>query len=247
MKHQQTPLQLTTSLSRTPTPVLISRFAKLEVGGLVRKIARAFGHNRPTPFGIDDIKIPDSSIVKQATELVESCSPQFLVNHSIRTYCFGVAIAKHLNLKADMEVFYLASIMHDLGLVDPHDKTEGSFEVVGADAAHRFVIEKGYDKEKSDMVHEAIALHSAVGIAHEREPEIALVHFGAGIDVIGFRIEDVAAETRDAIVKAYPRLDFKQSFSALVDDQAERKPDCHIAGHHKLGFTGKIKGAPFSE
>jgi cyanamide hydratase family protein with HD domain len=219
----------------------------LEVGGLVRKIARAFGHNRPTPIGIDDIKIPDSSIVKQATELVENCSPQFLVNHSIRTYCFGVAIAKHLNLKADMEVLYLASIMHDLGLVDPHDKTEGSFEVVGADAAHRFVIEKGYDKQKSDMVHEAIALHSAVGIAHEREPEIALVHFGAGIDVIGFRIEDVAAETRDAIVKAYPRLDFKQYFSALVDDQAERKPDCHIAGHHKLGFTGKIKGAPFSE
>jgi hypothetical protein len=66
MEHQQTPLQLTTSLSRTPTPVLISRFAKLEVGGLLRKIARALGHNRPTPFGIDDIKIPDPSIVKQA-------------------------------------------------------------------------------------------------------------------------------------------------------------------------------------
>ena len=205
-------MQLTRSLSRTPTPILISRFARLEMGGLVRKIARAFGHNRPALIGIDDIRIPDSTIAKQATELVQSCSPQFLVNHSIRTYCFGVAIARHLKLKADMEVFYLASIMHDLGLVDPHDRTEGSFEVVGADAAHSFVIEKGYDQEKADMVHEAIALHSAVGIADEREPEIALVHFGAGIDVIGFRIEDVSAETRNAIVNAYPRLGFKQSF-----------------------------------
>jgi cyanamide hydratase family protein with HD domain len=240
-------MELTTALSKTPTPILISRFARLEVGGLFRKIARAFGHNRPTPIGIDDIKIPDSTIAKQATELVESCSPQFLINHSIRTYCFGVALARHLNLKADMEVFYLASIMHDLGLVDPHDKTEGSFEVVGADAAHSFVIEKGYEKEKADKVHEAIALHSAVGIAHQREPEIALVHYGAGIDVIGFRAEDVSAETRDAIVNAYPRLDFKQCFSALVDDQAVRKPDCHIAGHHKLGFISKIKGAPFNE
>jgi cyanamide hydratase family protein with HD domain len=240
-------MQLTRSLSRTSTPILISRFARLEAGGLLRKIARAFGHNRPAPIGIDDIKIPDSELAKQATELVQSCSPQFLVNHSIRTYCFGVALARHLQLKADMEVFYLASIMHDLGLVSPHDKTEGSFEVVGADVAHSFVMGKAYDKEKADMVHEAIALHSAVGIAHKREPEIALVHYGAGIDVIGFRAEDVAAETRDAIVNAYPRLHFKQSFTSLIEEQVERKPGCHIAGHYKLGFTGKIKGAPFSE
>jgi cyanamide hydratase family protein with HD domain len=217
------------------------------MGGLVRKIARAFGHNCPAPIGIDDIKVPDTTIAKQATELVERCSPQLLVNHSIRSYCFGVAIARHLKLKADMEVFYLASIMHDLGLVDPHDKIEGSFEVVGADAAHSFVIEKGYDQEKADMVHEAIALHSAVGIAHEREPEIALVHFGAGVDVIGFRAEDISVETRDAIVNAYPRLDFKQSFTSIIKDQVARKPLCHIAGHYNLGFAGKIKAAPFSE
>jgi cyanamide hydratase family protein with HD domain len=240
-------MELTRSLARTPTPILISRFARLELGGLARKITRAFGHNRPAAMGINDIKIPDTAIAKQATELVERCSPPFLLNHAIRTYCFGVAIARHLHLKADMEVFYLASIMHDLGLVDPHDRTDGSFEVVGADAAHNFVIEKGYEQEKADMVHEAIALHSAVGIADKREPEIALVHFGAGIDVIGFRMEDVAAETRDAIVNAYPRLAFKQAFSALIDEQAARKPACHIAGHHRLGFVGKIKAAPFSE
>jgi len=178
---------------------------------------------------------------------VEACSAEFLVNHSIRTYCFGAAIARHLKLKADMEVLYLASIMHDLGLVDPHDKAEGSFEIVGADAAQDFLLKKDMDLTKADLVHEAIALHSAVGIADKREPEIALVHFGAGIDVIGFRAEDVSAQTREAIVNAYPRHQFKQKFTALVEAQVEAKPHCHIAGHYQLGFAGKIKGAPFPE
>lgn len=240
-------MQLTTTLSKTPTPILISRFVRLEIGGLGRKIARAFGYRRPDNISIEEIKLPDTQLALDATELVEACSPQFLVNHSIRTFCFGVAIARQLNIKADMELFYLASIMHDLGLVDPYDLTEGSFEVVGADAARSFILEKGTSQEKADLVHEAIALHSAVGIADKREPEIALVHFGAGVDVIGFRAEDISAETREAIVNAYPRYNFKQAFPPLLKDQVERKPDCHIAGHYHLGFVSKIRGAPFSE
>jgi cyanamide hydratase family protein with HD domain len=240
-------MQLTSSLEKTAVPILISRFIRLEAGDLGRKIARAFGYKRPGNIPIEDIKIPDTNLVKEATELVEACSPKFLVNHSIRTYCFGVAIARHLNIKADMELFYLSSIMHDLGLVAPHDKSEGSFEVVGANVAHQFLLEKGVSQDKSDLVHEAIALHSAVGIAHKREPEIALVHFGAGVDVIGFRAGDVSKQTRDAIVGAYPRNEFKKAFPPLLQNQVEIKPHCHIAGHYQLGFAAKIKGAPFSE
>lgn len=240
-------MQLTTTLSRTPTPVLISRFARLEISGLGRKIARAFGYRRPENIPIEDIVIPDTQLAKDATALVEACSPQFLVNHSIRTFCFGAAIARQLDIKADMEVFYLASIMHDLGLVSPHDLTEGSFELVGANVAQKFMLEKGAGQDKADLVHEAIALHTAVGIADKCEAEIALVHFGAGVDVIGFRAEDISTETREAIVNAYPRHGFKQSFPPLLKDQVERKPDCHIAGHYNLGFAGKIKAAPFSE
>ncbi|NKB38630.1 MAG: HD domain-containing protein [Gammaproteobacteria bacterium] len=240
-------MQLTTSLPRTPAPILISRFARLEIGGLARKIARAFGYNTPTDISLDEIKIPDSKLAMEATSLIEACSPVVVLNHSIRTYCFGVALARHLNIKADTEVFYLAAIMHDLGLVAPHDETEGSFELVGADAAHHFLLEQGAAQEKADLVHEAIALHSAVGIANKLEPEIQLVHYGAGIDVIGFRSEDVSAQTREAIVNAYPRHDFKKSFISLLDKQVKNKPQCHIAGHYALGFAGKIMSAPFSE
>lgn len=240
-------MQLTESLPRTPTPLLISRFARLEIGSLGRKIARAFGYRRPPHIALEDIKIPDTQIAKEATEMVEQCSPQFLVNHSIRTYCFGVALAGQLRLKPDLEILYLGAIMHDLGVVSPYDKQPGSFEVNGAKAARDFMIDKGEASSKANLVHEAIALHSAVGIAHKREPEIALVHYGAGIDVIGFRAEDISPKTRETIVAAYPRHQFKKEFTRALDLQVEQKPDCHIAGHCALGFAGKIEGAPFSE
>ncbi len=240
-------MQLTKSLKRTAAPILISRFVQLEFGALGRKIARAFGYQTPANIALEEIKIPDSALVVKTTRLVEQCSPLFLLNHSIRSYCFGVAIARQLNIKADLEVFYLAAIMHDLGLVSPYDQYEGSFEVAGAKVARKFILEQEQTTEKADLIHEAIALHSSVGLAHKKEAEIALLHYGAGVDVIGFRAEDIAPQTRKAIVTAYPRHQFKTEFTKLLDYQIEHKPNCHIAGHCALGFRGKIKDAPFSE
>jgi hypothetical protein len=96
-------------------------------------------------------------------------------------------------------------------------------------------------------VHEAVALHAAVGIAGRREPEVALVHYGSGFDVIGFRSDGIGKRTRMAIVERYPRLEFKRDFSVLIADQAARKPCCHIAGHAALGFDRMIQTAPFAE
>ena len=239
-------MQLTQTLTRTPTPTLISRFARLELKALGWRLARAFGIGQPLPIALEDLPIPDSKLAREATALVERCEPRFLVNHSIRTYLFGAAIERHLGLRFDAELAYLASILHDLALIAPYD-TDGSFELNGARAARAFLIEQGADPARADVVHEAIALHSAVGIAHLREPEIAFVHIGAGLDVIGFHAQNVAAETREAIVAAHPRLDFKREFSKLIEDQATRKPGCHIAGHYGLGFNGKIAAAPFAE
>ena len=239
-------MQLTESLSRTPTPTLILRFMGLELGTLVRRTARALGINRPRAISTADLAIPDSALADEATALARGCEPDFLFNHSVRSYLFGVAVGKQLELKPDRELLYLAAILHDLALT-PRYEGEGSFEVNGARAAREFLVEAGLPGERADLVHEAIALHSAVGIAGSREPEIALVHFGAGVDVIGFRGEDVAKETRQHIVTQWPRENFKEHFARLIEEQALRKPDCHIAGHFGLGFNKKIQGAPFSE
>lgn len=237
---------LTNELARTPTPLLILRFARLEVEGLFRKIARALGINRPQALMLDELHVPDSKLTRAATALAGRIESPMLFNHSLRTYLFGTAIGRHLGLRADPELLYLGAILHDLGLVAAHDG-RGSFEINGALAAREFLVGEGMPPGAADMVHEAIALHASVGIAATREPEIALVHYGSGCDVIGFHVEDIADATRDAIVGRYPRLQFKRDFPPLLADQASRKPHCHIAGHMALGFARKMRAAPYTD
>ncbi len=237
---------LTTVLDRTPTPTLALRLARLEVEGLLRKLARGLGIGRPAPLTLDELAIPDSKLAQAATELVESCEPPYLLHHSVRSYLFGAAVGTHLAWRFDREVLYLAAVMHDIGLVEPYDD-EGSFELNGARVARDFLATQGAETERADRVHEAIALHSAVGVAGRNSDELALLHFGAGVDVIGYRVEDVAPATRAAITTAWPRLGFKHAFTRVLEDQVTRKPRCHIAGHMGLGFARKVAAAPFPE
>lgn len=105
--------------------------------------------------------------------------------------------------------------MHDLGATEEYAESPGSFEYVGAKAAHQFCLKCNCDAKSSALVHDAIALHSAVGIVHKLDPEIALVHFGAGVDVIDIRLDEIPTAALRQILELYPRLDFKEAFCAL--------------------------------
>ncbi len=239
-------MKLTTDLKRTPTPLLIWRFGCAEVLTLAKRFARRLGFGSPVPFSLSQLAIPDSALAKQATRLVSELSPRFLFNHAVRSYLFADALGRRGKLKYDRELLYLGAVMHDLGLT-PQFSGPGSFEVEGARTARSFLLERGLPGEKADLVHEAIALHTAVGVASKMAPEVALVHFGSGMDVIGFSAEDIALKTIERVIEAYPRLGFKHAFAELLEGEAQLKPQSHIAGHVSLGFKGKINAAPFSD
>ena len=73
------------------------------------------------------------------------------------------------------------------------------------------------------------------------------IHFGAGLDVIGFHAEDVSAATRRAIVEAWPRHAMKEAFAQRLEAEVAHKPGCHFRGHARLGFAMKVRQAPFAE
>jgi HD superfamily phosphodiesterase len=134
--------------------------------------------------------MPDSENCKKALNMVIECSPDHLVNHCLRSYAFGVSMAHKVKLPFDKEVLFLGSIMHDLGLTSKFD-SGNSFEIDGATAARSFCINHDLSAEKADLVHEMVVHHNSVGIAHKLDPEIALLHFGAGADVAGLWINDI--------------------------------------------------------
>jgi hypothetical protein len=110
-------------------------------------------------------------------------SPTFLCHHCIRTFLFSDLLGQRDGLKCDRELLYLGAVMHDLGLTERFDG-EQRFEVDGADAARAFVLEHGLSDEKAEVVWDAIALHTSIGIVSRKQPEMALVHLGASADVL---------------------------------------------------------------
>ena len=226
---------------------MLPRFIGMDIRMASARLKRRLGLKELIKLVPEAYKIPDSQIATKATELVRDLSDEYLLNHCYRTYAFGCILAHQDGLKFDREVFYLASIMHDLGVTEKYADSPGSFEYVGAKAAHQFCLDASYDAERAALVHEAIALHSAVGIAHALDPEIALVHFGAGVDVIGIRFDEIPDHALAEVLELYPRLGFKEAFTAVLRRQFEIKPDAHISAHMALGFEKKVKGTPFAD
>jgi hypothetical protein len=130
-------------------------------------------------------------------------------------------------MKYDRELVYIASLLHDLGLSASH-AGDKRFEVDGADAASRFLLENKYPKSKADVVWDAIALHALADIADRKQPEAAIVHFGAHVDVMGIRMEEITPSLIDDAPALYPRIGMKAAFTEALAEVARRKPHTAI-------------------
>jgi hypothetical protein len=84
---------------------------------------------------ISGVMIPDSTLAREATELV--CDTEFplLFNHPTRVYYFGALPAKRRELVYDSELLYVGGMFHDVGLAPQYSSETDRFEVDGANAA----------------------------------------------------------------------------------------------------------------
>jgi predicted hydrolase (HD superfamily) len=176
-----------------------------------------------TPKELAGVRIPDTALVSQAIQLAREVSSPLLFNHVMRTYVFGALTARKLGIAYDEEVACVGAVLHDLGLTD-HARGPRRFEVEGADAARRFARERGLSDDKAELIWDAVALHTSVGIASEKSMEIALTHIGAGIDVVGLGIEALGERELRAVLEEYPRLEFKKDFFELLIHTFAQKP-----------------------
>ncbi|MGH3924525.1 MAG: HD domain-containing protein, partial [Pseudonocardiaceae bacterium] len=168
-------------------------------------------------------RVPDSKIAHEATGLARRDYPPFLFNHCIRTFWFADAIAEN-GSRFDREIVYLAAILHDLGVLEPYDLGR-RFEVDGAQAARDFLLERAYPSDKADLVWDAIALHTSLGIAdYSTTPEIALVCLGAFADAAGLGVTDLDPGFVRELIEAFPRLDFPNEWLRVLIEQVKQKP-----------------------
>jgi hypothetical protein len=156
--------------------------------------------------------IPDSLLAKEATDLLREHSTDLLINHSIRVYLFAAEQGRQQKLRFDPELLYVAAAFHDFGLLKKFSSRDERFEVDGANAVRQFLTAHKVPEEQVQTAWEAIALHTTPGVTHYMRPEVALLHSGVGLDVIGEGFDKFPSELRDEIVARYPRKHFKERF-----------------------------------
>jgi hypothetical protein len=174
---------------------------------------------------IAGIRIPDSRLAREATDLLREHGTPLLLARSMRVYLFGAIRGRHRGWAVDHELFYVGAMFHDLGLTAKYRSPDHRFEIDGANAARDFLRANGIDEESAGVVWDAIALHTTPEIPWHKRPEIALVTGGVEADVLGDGLDEIAAEDRASVLAAYPRVDFKEGIVRAFADGFGYRPE----------------------
>ncbi|MCP3769414.1 MULTISPECIES: HD domain-containing protein [unclassified Streptomyces] len=193
---------------------------------------------------IADVRIPDSTLAREATELVREAASPLLFDHSRRVFLWAALRGREQGLSFDPELLYVGAMFHDLGLTERFRRTDQRFEIDGADEARRFLHAHGVTGEAADRVWTAIALHTTPEIPLHMAPEISLVTRGVELDVLGIGYHAVSDEQRAAVVEAHPRPDFKNRILAAFTEGIKDRPEtafgnvkADVLAHYVPGFV----------
>ena len=204
------------------------------------------------------IKVPDTALVRDAIDLSRSLLEPFLFNHVMRSWLFGILLSDAAEVASDAELLAVAAILHDLGLTERYT-AENRFEVDGAYAAREFMKDRGISAQQTQVVWDAIALHTTPTLALHKEPEVVMTHSGIAVDVLGAGIDRIPQEKHRAILTAFPRLAFKDEFKGCLCNVVRQKPMTaidnilrdfgirYVEGFTPPNFADLVAGAPFSE
>jgi hypothetical protein len=204
------------------------------------------------------IKVPDTTMVREAVDLSRSLLEPFLFNHVMRSWLFGVLLSETADVAPDAELLAVAAVLHDLGLTDRYT-AENRFEVDGANAARAFLKDRGIPAQQMQVVWDAIALHTTPTLALHKEPEVVMTHSGIAVDVLGAGLDRIPQEKQRAILAEFPRLAFKGQFKGCLCNVVRQKPMTaidnilrdfgirYVEGFTSPNFADLVAGAPFSE
>src|ERR1700691_560437 len=204
------------------------------------------------------IKVPDTALVRDAIDLSRSVLEPFLFNHVMRSWLFGIVLAESAVIAPDAELLAVAAILHDLGLTERYNG-ENRFEVDGANAAREFLEESGISAQQTQLVWDAIALHTTPTLALHKEPEVVMTHSGIAVDVLGAGLDRISGEKQGAILAEFPRLALKNRLKDCLCNIVRRKPATtfdnivrdfgvrYVEGYTSPNFADVVANAPFSE
>jgi hypothetical protein len=189
---------------------------------------------------------PDTAAARAAELFLREVSTTAIIHHCRRSFQFGLALGQKLGMRPDVEVFYIGALFHDLGLEARYESEEGDFAAVSGREAEAFLLRGGHPERLAIGVRTAIELHGDFASAKDPRPEVALLHLGATLDVIGQRLDDLPPALVARILAEEPRAGFAEEMISRLQRQIALKPRCKLATTFAtLDVPLLIRSAPF--
>ena len=198
----------------------------------------------PLPTEIAGIPVPQDEVSVASWEHLQRALPGYLLFHSIRSYCWGAAIAEREGWSFDHQILWSASLWHDVGLTRLARNTM-CFEVEGAEIARPFLERHGLPAGAADRAAIAIILHMRQNVTLDDGVEAVLLDRATGLDVRGAGFEQVD-DVRDRVVADFPRGSFDRRFLAVVEREAAARPDCQSARLVRADLAGWMARSPWA-
>jgi len=198
----------------------------------------------PLPAEIAGVPVPQDDVSAASWDHLQRALPGYLLAHSVRSWCWGAAIAEREGWSFDRQILWSASLWHDVGLTRLSRNTM-CFEVEGAEIARPFLERHGLPAEAADRVAIAIILHMRPNVTLDDGVEAVLLDRATGLDVrgVGFELVD---GVRDRVMAAFPRGSFDRHFLAAVEREAAARSDCQSARFVRADLAGWMARSPWA-
>jgi hypothetical protein len=160
--------------------------------------------------------------VVDAVDAVRELIDPSILNHSVRTMHYALALSEDVDLPAGAhEALAVACILHDLGTA-PSTRQPVRFEVSGADVAVEVARSVGVHRDYLRDVWLAIALHTSAQIAEAAGDIPRLTRQAVRTDFGASLVDDAM---RAQLEQRYPRLDIERVLSRAVVEAALLDPE----------------------
>ncbi|MBF6340875.1 phosphohydrolase [Nocardia abscessus] len=210
------------------------------------RVASFFGVRVPaTRLDEAALRPPDTSVAVAAEREARSVLSPSMLEHSYRVWAFGKTLAQAHHAELDDELFFTASMLHDIELEHPHPNR--CFAIRGAEHAARLLAELGMPDDRLALVRDGIAGHMTLGVDSELSDLAGALSAGAGVDLFGNRLQELDPQWVAEVITRHPRLDFKRVVIDAVAREVAAVPDGRTALLNRFGFDLMVRTAPFPE
>jgi hypothetical protein len=185
---------------------------------------------------------PDSALAKAAEAACDE-QPRSLIGHGYRTWMFGAGLAALDGVTMDGELFYVASLLHDYGIINVIPGED--FTLRSVERLERCARDANVEPSAVETAADGMTVHATPGITVDTDGALGTyVQAGAMFDLAGTRAGDLTRAYRDHVIHIHPRDGVSADVAAMVKAEAKANPDGRFALLRRCGLPELMKLNP---